>query len=235
MAVVLVDPPAVAQPDAQVAEQDAGYIVGPPGAENLPVPGVVAQEPDLGEDHRQEHGHRQLPPRVARHDKTGPSGGQQPDRDRDLPGVAARPPLQQTRFLDLPGQLRVLAAAPRRRRRGGQLDLPAHGSAVSEDRTGNSWTHIAAGLVMSRRGAGQREPPIAQIAKGLGSPSRACGTGWPGPTSTRASAKAWLPDHWLAQRIRAPGVRAARKHGELRPRGGRSPWRAPCTGGGGVL
>src|SRR5260370_5647284 len=69
-----------------------------------------------------------------------------------------------------------------------------------------------------------REPPIAQIAKGLGSPSRACGTGWPGPVSTRASAKAWLPDHWLAQRIRASGVRAAaRKLGERRAPGGPGP------------
>jgi hypothetical protein len=65
MAVVPVNPPAVAQPDSQVAEQDAGDVAGPPGAENLPVPGVVAQEPGLGEDHRQEHGtascHLELP------------------------------------------------------------------------------------------------------------------------------------------------------------------------------
>jgi hypothetical protein len=74
MAVVLVHPPAVAQPDAQVAEQDAGGVAGPPGAENLPVSGVMAQEPDLGEHHCQEHGHRQLPPRVAHHGKGGPSG-----------------------------------------------------------------------------------------------------------------------------------------------------------------
>ena len=72
--VVLADPPAAAQPDAEVAEQDAGDVAGPPGGENLPVPGVVAQEPDLGEDHRQEHGHRQLPPRVAHHGEDGPSG-----------------------------------------------------------------------------------------------------------------------------------------------------------------
>src|SRR6266496_5998835 len=98
MAVVLVHPPAVAQPDAQVAEQDAGDVAGPPGAENLPVPGVVAQEPDLGEDHRQERGNRELPPRVARHDEDGPSGGQQPDGEGDLPGVVARPPIQQPGF-----------------------------------------------------------------------------------------------------------------------------------------
>ena len=69
VAVVLTDPPAVAQPDAQVAEQDAEDVVASPGAEDLLVPGVVAQEADLGEHDGQEYGHRQLPPRVAYHDK----------------------------------------------------------------------------------------------------------------------------------------------------------------------
>src|SRR5258708_5256180 len=97
MAVVLVHPPAVAQPDAQVAEQDAGHVAGPPGAENLPVPGVMAQEPAPGEHHPPEH----RPP---------------------------RPPPQPPGRPALPGQLRILAAARRRRRCGGQLDLPGHGS-----------------------------------------------------------------------------------------------------------
>ena len=52
--VVLVDPPAVAQPDGQVAVQQADHVVGPPGPEDLPVPGVVADEPELGEHERQE-------------------------------------------------------------------------------------------------------------------------------------------------------------------------------------
>ena len=34
------------------------------------------------------------------------------------------------------------------------------------------------------------------------------------------------PDHRLAQRIRASGVRGADKLGERRPGGGRDPWRA---------
>jgi hypothetical protein len=64
MAVVLVHPPAAAQPDAKVAEQDAGEVAGPPGAGYLLVPGVVAQEPDLGEDHSQERGGRSISPRI---------------------------------------------------------------------------------------------------------------------------------------------------------------------------
>src|ERR1017187_5044905 len=60
--VVLADPPAVAQADTEVAEQDAKDVVGRPGAEDLPVPGVVAKEADLSEHDGQERGHRELPP-----------------------------------------------------------------------------------------------------------------------------------------------------------------------------
>ena len=80
----------LAAPAAPVARLLRITGLGRPGAENLPVPGVMAQEPGLGEHHRQEHGHRQLPPRVAHHGKGGPSGRQQPDGDRDLPGAVPR-------------------------------------------------------------------------------------------------------------------------------------------------
>ena len=99
----------------------------------------MAQKPDLGEDHRQERGHRQLPPRVAHHHEGRPSGRQHPDGDRDLPGVVPRAPLQQPGLLDLPGQLCILAAAPRRERCRGQLDLPGHGNCCFGGCTGNSW------------------------------------------------------------------------------------------------
>ena len=109
MAVVLADPPAITQPDAEIANQDAEDVAGSPGARNLPVPGVVAQKPGLGKHHRQERGHRKLPPRVSHQDEDSPSGGQQRGRDRDLPDVAPGPPFQQPRLLDLMGQLRVVA------------------------------------------------------------------------------------------------------------------------------
>ena len=163
MTVVLAHPPAVAQPDTQVAEQDAGDVTGPPGAEHLPVPGVMAQKPDLGEDHRQERGHRQLPPRVAHHHEGRPSGRQHPDGDRDLPGVVPRAPLQQPGLLDLPGQLRVLAAAARTRPgpagparsrpsllRGWHRELLGGTSRRSDDAPPGSWTqkYRASGRVM---------------------------------------------------------------------------------------
>ena len=85
VAVVLADPPAVAQPNAQVAEQDADDVVGLTGAEDLAVPGVVTQEPDLREHDGQERGHGQLPPRVTDHGEGCPPGGQQHDGGTDLP------------------------------------------------------------------------------------------------------------------------------------------------------
>ena len=76
VAVVLVDPPAVAEPDAEVAAHDPDDVVGPPGAEDLLVPGVVAEEADLGEHHRQERRDSQLPPGVAhQHERRAPGGG----------------------------------------------------------------------------------------------------------------------------------------------------------------
>jgi len=62
MAAVLSDPPAVAEPDAEIAVQDAEDVADPPGAGDLPMPGVVTQEPGLSEHDGQERSHGQLPP-----------------------------------------------------------------------------------------------------------------------------------------------------------------------------
>src|SRR6266487_370000 len=112
MAVVLVHPPAVAEADAEIAEQDAEDIVGPPGAKDLAVPGVVAEEADLGEYHGLEYRHGQQPPRIAHQNERDPAGPQQAGGEPDLPDVVAGAAFQQSRLLDLPGQLCVFAAAP---------------------------------------------------------------------------------------------------------------------------
>jgi hypothetical protein len=101
MPVVLGHPPAVAQPDAEVAVQDADDVIGLPGPEDLPVPGIVTQEADLGEHDGQVSGHGQLPPRVADQDEGGPPAGQQRGRDADLPRVIARAAVQQAGLPDL--------------------------------------------------------------------------------------------------------------------------------------
>src|SRR5216683_1680240 len=141
MAVVLVHPPAVAQPYAEVAVQDAEHVVGPPRAEDLPVPGVVAEEANLGEDHRQEGGYPQLPPRVTHQDEGRPSGGQRRGGNRDLPDVVSRAPFEQPRLLDLAGQLGVLAAAWRRGQRGDRPGIRAGlgRCLLRGSHRGNSW------------------------------------------------------------------------------------------------
>ena len=77
------------------------------------MPGVVAEEADLGEEQGLERGHGQLPPRVAHQHEHGPAADQQRNGGRDLPQVVAGAALQQPRLLDLPGKLSVFAAAAR--------------------------------------------------------------------------------------------------------------------------
>jgi len=111
VAVVFVDPPAVAQPEGKVGEQQAGQVVGPLGPEDLPVPGVVTEEPELGEHHGQQRGDRELPPRVAQHDEQGPGRHEQATGHGDLRQVVAGPALQQAGGPDLAHQLGEVAAA----------------------------------------------------------------------------------------------------------------------------
>ena len=84
----------------------------------------MPHKPDLGERHRQERGHRQLPPRVARHHESGPPRRQHPDGNRDLPGVVHRARLQQPGLPDLPGLAQFydrLGFGPFLRRQGERL------------------------------------------------------------------------------------------------------------------
>jgi hypothetical protein len=115
VAVVFVDPPAVAQPDGQIAVQQADQVVGPLGPEDLPVPGVVADERDLGERHRQERGHRELPPRVTQQHEARPTRGQQSTGRGNLGQVVDGSPVEQASGLDLAHQVGEVTAACRRR------------------------------------------------------------------------------------------------------------------------
>jgi hypothetical protein len=53
-------------------------VVGAFRAEDLPVSGVVADEPDPGEHHRQDRGDSELPPRIAQQNEGRPRRGEQP-------------------------------------------------------------------------------------------------------------------------------------------------------------
>jgi len=123
VAVVLADPPVEAHPHQQVSVEQPGQVVGAPGAEQLLVPGVVADEGDLGEDDRQVGGGNQLPPRLPEDGEGHPPAGQQDQVGVDLGRVPAAAAVQQAGLLDLPGELGVLAppACGGRRRSSGRL------------------------------------------------------------------------------------------------------------------
>src|SRR5215216_8023147 len=72
--VVLVHPPVEAHPDQQVGVDQADQVVGPAGAEQLAVAGVVADEGQLGEHHREVGGRQQLPPGGHEDEEDSPSG-----------------------------------------------------------------------------------------------------------------------------------------------------------------
>jgi hypothetical protein len=129
MAVVLVDPPAVAQADDEVRQHEPGRVVGPLRAEDLPMARVMPDESHLGEQHREDRSHQELPPRFAdREEGAGRRDGHggrhcHPDR------VVTAPPPEQTGLLDLPGEPRVVAA--RTLRRGG-LAVDFHGCGLTQ-------------------------------------------------------------------------------------------------------
>jgi hypothetical protein len=110
VAVVLGDPPAVAEPDQQVAVDPADQVVGTPRAGDLAVADVVPDEPGLGEHDPEKDGDKQLPPGPAERSEHGPSADEQQQVRRDLDAVIGRPPSQQADPLAGPGQLRVVAS-----------------------------------------------------------------------------------------------------------------------------
>src|SRR4029450_2689155 len=81
--VVLGDPPAEADPDRQVGVDQPDPVVGPAGAEQLAVAGVVADEGELGEPHRQIGGGQELPPGFPEDGEGDPAGGEQGQVEAD--------------------------------------------------------------------------------------------------------------------------------------------------------
>jgi hypothetical protein len=109
MAVVLGDPPAVAEPNQQIAMNPADQAVRTLRAADLAMPGVVPDEAGLGEHHRQEDRDQHLPPRPPEHGEHSPADGQQHQVQADLEAVVDRPPPQQAGPLHHPRQLGVVA------------------------------------------------------------------------------------------------------------------------------
>ncbi len=108
--VVLVDPPGPAHPVEQVAaEQPERQGRQPPASGDLPVPGLVAEEAELGGDDGQDRREQHRPPRVAQHHHPGDRRGQRREVDGQEAGVEARPRAEQPERADLGGQLGVPA------------------------------------------------------------------------------------------------------------------------------
>jgi len=102
--VVLVNPPAEAQPDERVPHDEAEQAVAPACAEHLVVPRIMADEAELGEHDPHQGGDGQGRPRVADDDEQDPCREEGEDRQGDLHPVVARPAIEQADRPDLPRQ-----------------------------------------------------------------------------------------------------------------------------------
>jgi hypothetical protein len=162
MAVVLVHPPAECQPDGQVAGDQSDQLVGAPGPEDLPMPGIVDQETHVGEDDRKVYGRGQLPPGGAQHDERRPAGDQAHGQDRDLRRVVARPPVQQARLPHLGHQIGVVTDTARSGPRDDRIES-AHGSsrAIDAQASPGSGATVAATILLIMIRSIRRRAPRA--------------------------------------------------------------------------
>lgn len=216
--VVLGDPPAVAEADQQVRVHAAEQVVDALGAGDLPVSGVVPDEPGLGEHHREEGGGHQLPPRLPDQGERGPAGGHQKQVRADLDGVVARPPLQQPALLHLAGQCGVVAAAADGRGLGRRDVARRRLGAPVDDLSGHVFPfRVGAGRLSTARGQGAgcgkargeaaRGRPTARARLGTGvlrarSPSR-----WRRWRVDAENARSRVPGLLVASRRRKPPTR----------------------------
>jgi hypothetical protein len=110
--VVLVHPPAEAQPDEHVSYGEAEQAVTPACAKHLVVPRVMADEAELGEGESRQCGDGEGRPGVADYDEQDPSSQEGEDGQGDLQSVVAGPPVQETHRSD-PERQRVKASRRR--------------------------------------------------------------------------------------------------------------------------
>ncbi len=111
--VVLVHPPAVAQPDQGIGVYHADHRVGPGTGPDLAVRRIVPDEPHLREHDGQVGRHRQLPPGVAQQGEGDHADDQSQGRRGDFHRVISGPSLQQAGRLDLAEKSGELTSARR--------------------------------------------------------------------------------------------------------------------------
>ena len=105
--VVLVHPPAVAQPAEDAAEHHRDPLVPLVRGEHLPVRAVVAEEHELRQDDRERPGEQELVPGVPDQEHPHPDRRERGHRCGDPPPVPAAPAAEQVCALDAPQQLGV--------------------------------------------------------------------------------------------------------------------------------
>ena len=108
--VVLADPPAVPESDQQVPVQVPDDVVAPPAREDLTVARVVADEPELHEQHREHRRGEQLPPGITDHHEGRHGAREQHRRPEDPAQVVTAPAIHQPGASDLTEQFRVRPA-----------------------------------------------------------------------------------------------------------------------------
>ena len=110
--VVLVHPPAEAQPDEHVSHREAEQAVVSACAEHLVVPRIMAEEAELSEGESRQNGDGEGRPRVADDNEHGPCGQEGEDRQGDLQPVVTGPSVKETHRSHL---IRQRTKASRRR------------------------------------------------------------------------------------------------------------------------
>jgi hypothetical protein len=152
--VMFSDPPAIAQANQQVAEHLAEAVVGAATGEHLLVPGVMAEERDLGEGDTQHHRGDGLKPRVTDPHHARPGRDIERQREPDPNRVRAWASIEQSGVADTPGEHCVVAAPARYRMGDGrgahrQPSTAARGlGAVIVDRR---WVSSSRGRTTRRR------------------------------------------------------------------------------------
>ena len=104
MPAVLIHPPAVTQPDEQIAGEHPDRVVAAARTTHLLVAAVMAEERHLGEHHPHRRGHDHLVPGPAHHGEYPPQCGERQPGHGDPRRVVTTATIQQPRGTHLPAQ-----------------------------------------------------------------------------------------------------------------------------------
>src|SRR6185437_10065392 len=108
MLVVLLDPPAIADAEQQVAEQYANQGVLPAVGKHLPMPRIMDEEGQLHADHAEEEREEDGEAGLMEAPQEAEAEGEESSGDEELPEIVAGLPLQQASGLDALFQITIV-------------------------------------------------------------------------------------------------------------------------------